>query len=128
VDGPKGDFEAKWPNLVQQFPFLALCNPLEQKAEKSLLKLELVATTSTFVLSINWRAKLYWLNSSSVNMKENLKKDANRALRQIVRKDYRDLEVFWTFALFENTASLAITLVHVSRGDTWSSILNQTSG
>ena len=74
VEGPVSDFTTKWPNFMQQqldpklvgkargaarlrkestmFCFGASCNPLERKAGKSPLNLELVVATSTFVCAI----------------------------------------------------------------------------
>ena len=58
----------------------------------------------------------------SSEKQRDMQRDANKTLKQI---EVSKFGVFRTFSLFENMVSLAFTLVHMSKGDTWSSMVTR---
>ena len=59
----------------------------------------------------------------SSEKQENMESDATKALKHIEEKNYQNSEGLPNICLFENMVLLPFTLIHMSKGDTWSSIV-----
>ncbi len=114
VEGPVSDFEAKWPNFMQQLLDPKLVTKtrgaISRKTPESIyyvLFLGLMQSLRTTDWEVKARAhggytdlrllhkqkrKAVLINVKSSNKQEDMKRDTNRALKQIVDKNYRNPE------------------------------------
>jgi hypothetical protein len=116
VEGPISDFEAKWPNFIQQFLdpklvskargaisrktpekiyhvlFLGLMQSLTAKGWEIIVEARASGDYVDLRLVHKPKSKAVLIELKSSDKEGNLKKDANRGLEQIVRKNYRNSE------------------------------------
>jgi PD-(D/E)XK nuclease superfamily len=119
VEGPICDFEAKWPNFMQQFLnpklvektrcaisrktpekiyhvlFLGLMQSLKKKGWEVIVEARAGGDYVDLRLLHKPKRKAVLIELKSSEKEGDLERDANRALEQIVKKNYRNPEGLW---------------------------------
>src|SRR6267154_1308090 len=114
VDKVRGAVSRKTPERIYHVLFWGLMQSLRAKGWE--VSIEPRASGGCIDICLCHRRKrmAVLIELKSSEKQGNMKRDANKALKQIEEKNYRNPEGLLNITLFENMVSLAFTLVHMS--------------